>query len=66
MKNTKIKNRNMITFVVPCEDGDAIELSYKPEEAQRISLHSTEINELINQCIPVAVSSDYDLLVLDY
>ena len=67
MNNTKINNKdaNTITFVVPCENG-TVELSYNSEETQKISLHTSEAKELIQHCVPIAVSNDYDLLVLDY
>lgn len=60
------ENDNTIVFVVPSEDGDHVELSFKTGDTRKIDLPSSETRELIGYCTTVAQASDYELLVLNY
>ena len=65
MKTHTDKKTNL-TIVLPMSNGDVLEIDCNKETAKEFVAPAPLIEKLTKKCIPVATSSDYNLLVLDF
>ena len=62
---TQSNNKTNITIVLPMSNGDMLEIDYN-KETEKLVAPTPLVENLTKRCIPVATSSDYNLLVLDF
>ena len=57
--------KNEMTFVMPSETGELIEFKVDIRETKQIKATVPLLKEIEKHCTPVAMSNDYNLLVLN-
>jgi hypothetical protein len=65
VKKTEAPELVDMILVVPTESGELLGLNFDIEKAKQFSASALVVEKLREHCIPVAVSSDYNLLLLD-
>jgi len=56
---------NRMTFVVPSETGEPVEINFDIKKTKQIPATVHMLKELEKHCTPVAISNDYNLLLLN-
>ena len=57
--------KNEMTFIVPSETGELVEFKVDIKETKQIKATVPMLKEIEKHCTPVALATDYNLLVLN-
>ena len=64
--NTKSKEDSGTTILLPMKNGDILEINCSKKEIKEFVAPAPMVEEITKKCTPVATSSEYNLLVLNF